>query len=51
VVGPLQKAGISLSAVFGGTAIMAAAMAALSFLVAASMPSAPSAPPATEDAA
>jgi fucose permease len=31
-VGPLQNAGISLSAIFGGAAIVAAAMAGLSFL-------------------
>ncbi len=31
--GPLQNAGISLSAIFGGTAIVAAVMAGLSFLV------------------
>ena len=32
-VGPLQKAGVSLPAIFGGTAVVAAAMAALSFAV------------------
>jgi fucose permease len=32
-VGPLQNAGISLSAIFGGTAIVAAAMAVLSFIL------------------
>jgi fucose permease len=32
-VGPLQKAGLSLSAIFGGTAIVAAAMGVLSFVV------------------
>jgi MFS family permease len=32
-VGPLQDAGISLSAIYGGTATVAAAMAGLSFLV------------------
>jgi predicted MFS family arabinose efflux permease len=32
-VGPLQDAGISLPAIFGGTAIVAAIMATLSFLV------------------
>jgi fucose permease len=35
-VGPLQDAGISLSAIFGGTAIVAAAMAVLSFMLRAS---------------
>ena len=32
-VGPLQHAGLSLSAVFGGTAVIAAILAALSFVV------------------
>ncbi len=32
-VGPLQHAGLSLSAIFGGTAIVAAALAMLSFVV------------------
>ena len=32
-VGPLQHAGLSLSAIFGGTAIVAAALAVLSFVV------------------
>jgi hypothetical protein len=32
-VGPLQHVGLSLSAIFGGTAIMAAALALLSFVV------------------
>ena len=32
-VGPLQYAGLSLSAIFGGTAIVAAALAVLSFVV------------------
>jgi FHS family glucose/mannose:H+ symporter-like MFS transporter len=31
--GPLQNAGISLSAIFGGTAIVAVVMAGVSFLV------------------
>jgi len=48
-VGPLQKAGISLSAIFGGTAIVAVAMAGLSFLVVKSRPSAQLWPPATEE--
>jgi fucose permease len=34
-VGPLQGAGISLSAIFGGTAIVAGALAVLSFMLAA----------------
>jgi MFS family permease len=44
-VGPLQTAGISLSAVFGGTAIVAAIMAGLSFLVVKRRPPAPPEPP------
>jgi hypothetical protein len=32
-VGPLQQAGLSLSAIFGGTALVAAALAGLSFVV------------------
>jgi fucose permease len=32
-VGPVQKAGVSLSAIFGGTAVVAAAMAVLSFAI------------------
>ena len=32
-VGPLQHAGLSLSAIFGGTALVAAALAGLSFVV------------------
>ena len=32
-VGPLQHAGLSLSAIFGGTALVAAALAVLSFVV------------------
>src|SRR5215469_10145489 len=48
-VGPLQKAGISLSAIVGGTAIVAVAMAGLSFLVVKSRPSAQPRPPATEE--
>jgi len=39
-VGPLQNAGVSLSAIFGGTAIVAAIMAALSFIVVRRRPSA-----------
>jgi predicted MFS family arabinose efflux permease len=35
-VGPLQDAGVSLSAIFAGTAIVAAAMAVLSFVLRAS---------------
>jgi fucose permease len=35
-VGPLQDAGVSLSAIFAGTAIVAAAMAVLSFILRAS---------------
>ena len=35
--GPLQKAGVSLSAIFGGTAFVAAAMAVLSFAVVRSL--------------
>src|SRR5215469_3505988 len=49
-VGPLQSAGIGLSAIFGGTAIVAVAMAGLSFLVARSRPSAQPEPPAAEEA-
>jgi MFS family permease len=45
-VGPLQDAGISLSAIFGGTAIVAAVMAGLSFFVVKSRPSAPPEHPA-----
>lgn len=52
-VGPLQGAGVSLSAIFGFTACIAAAMALLSFFVAhrrpepAGLPSAESGPPRT----
>ena len=52
-VGPLQGAGVSLSAIFGFTAFIAAAMALLSFFVAhrrpepAGLPSAGSGPPRT----
>jgi len=49
-VGPLQSAGIGLSAIFGGTAIVAVAMAGLSFLVARRPPSAQAEPPAAEEA-
>jgi fucose permease len=49
-VGPLQKTGISLSAIFGGTAIVAAVMAGLSFLVVKSRSSVPPEPPAAEEA-
>jgi hypothetical protein len=48
-VGPLQDAGIGLPAIFGGTAIVAAAMAGLSFLVARSKPSAQPEPQAAEE--
>jgi fucose permease len=41
-VGPLQQAGLSLSAIFGGTAFVAAALAAVSFAVTAVRPRAPS---------
>ena len=47
-VGPLQDAGISLSSIFGGTAIVAAVMAGLSFFVVRRTPPAPSQPPAEE---
>src|SRR5215471_9069430 len=46
---PLQSAGIGLSAIFGGTAIVAVAMAGLSFLVARRPPSAKAEPPAAEE--
>jgi len=48
-VGPLQKAGISLSAIFGGTAIVAVAMAGLSFLVVKRTPSAQQRLPAPKE--
>jgi predicted MFS family arabinose efflux permease len=48
-VGPLQDAGIGLSAIFGGTAIVAAVMAGLSFLVARSRPSGRPEPRAAEE--
>jgi fucose permease len=48
-VGPLQDAGIGLPAIFGGTAIVAAAMAGLSFLVVRSRPSAQPQATAKED--
>jgi len=47
-VGPLQDAGISLSAIFGGTAIVAAVMAGLSFFVAKRK--SPAGPPAGKPA-
>jgi fucose permease len=40
-VGPLQKAGVSLSAIFGGTAFVAAAMAIISFVVVHRRPPSP----------
>ena len=40
-VGPLQKAGLSLSAIFGGTAVVAAALAAVSFVVTPARPKVP----------
>jgi len=49
-VGPLQDAGIGLPAIFGGTAIVAAAMAGLSFLVVQRRPSVSPGPPAAEHA-
>jgi MFS family permease len=49
-VGPLQDAGISLSAIFGGTAIVAAVMAGLSFFVVKRGSSAPLEPPAEKPA-
>jgi fucose permease len=48
-VGPLQDAGIGLSAIFGGTAIVAAVMAGLSFLLANSRRSAKPTPPVAKD--
>jgi MFS family permease len=49
-VGPLQDAGVSLSAIFGGTAIVAAVMAGLSFFVVRRRPSAQPEPPAEDPA-
>jgi predicted MFS family arabinose efflux permease len=49
-VGPLRDAGIGLSAIFGGTAIVAAVMAGLSFLVAKSGPRRTQARPWRKDA-
>ena len=49
-VGPLQDAGVSLSAIFGGTAIVAAVMAGLSFFVVKKRPAAQPDPPAEESA-
>ncbi len=40
-VGPLQKTGLSLSAIFGGTALVAAALATVSFVVAPARPRPP----------
>jgi fucose permease len=45
-VGPLQDAGVSLSTIFGGTAIVAAVMAGLSFFVVKTRPSGQPEPPA-----
>ena len=47
--GPLQNAGISLSAIFGGTAIVAAVMAGLSFLVVKGRQTRPGQPPAAAE--
>jgi len=40
-VGPLQQAGLSLSTIFGGTALVAAVLAAVSFVVTPPRPRAP----------
>src|SRR5262249_61512321 len=48
-VGPLQKTGLSLSAIFGLTAIVAAALAVLSFVVARGRPGRPASPAAPPD--